>query len=138
MGYRVSDLIDKDSHWWNVSLVDEVFEESSLTIEIKKVPLNNLAGPVAQINSCGREHRMGYFRLSQLIHGISQGLGECYTRSEPQSLWRKVWKLKVPNKVKHFIWRACYTMLFQLSLICQDVRFWGMQNAPSARRPANQ
>lgn len=31
--------------------------------------------------------------------------------SVPPSLWKAIWNLKTPNKVKHFLWRACVNAL---------------------------
>ncbi len=38
-------------------------------------------------------------------------IGECSYTAETRWLWRKNWKLAIPGKVEHFIWRAYYNTL---------------------------
>ena len=39
-----------------------------------------------------------------------------------KSLWKRIWLLHVPNKVKNFIWRACRNSLpTKLNLVCRTV-----------------
>ena len=48
----------------------------------------------------------------ELLEGERRAaLGECSHRGELRWLWRKVWKLSVPSKVKHLIWRAYHETL---------------------------
>lgn len=38
-------------------------------------------------------------------------VGECSNNNRMKSLWKAVWKLHCPNKIKNFIWRACKDIL---------------------------
>ena len=37
--------------------------------------------------------------------------GEHSSASQDQRLWKRLWSLNVPSKVKTFMWRACYNVL---------------------------
>ena len=41
--------------------------------------------------------------------------GSCSNNSDMKTLWKVLWGLKIPNKVKHFGWRACKIILPTLS-----------------------
>jgi hypothetical protein len=48
----------------------------------------------------------------ELLEGERRAaMGECSHRGELNWLWCKVWKLSVPGKVKHLIWRAYHETL---------------------------
>lgn len=40
-----------------------------------------------------------------------EGQAECSTRNSSSDVWRKIWKLPVPNVEKNFIWKACHEIL---------------------------
>ena len=35
----------------------------------------------------------------------------CFDNSKMQALWKAIWNLKCPSKIKHFVWRACRNIL---------------------------
>ena len=37
--------------------------------------------------------------------------GACSYKGKSEGLWKLVWKLNCPNKIKHFLWRACKNIL---------------------------
>ena len=37
--------------------------------------------------------------------------GDCSDKGKSAGLWKLVWKLHCPNKIKHFLWRACKNIL---------------------------
>ena len=42
---------------------------------------------------------------------LSNDDGECSDKGKMAGLWKLVWQLKCPNKIKHFLWRACKNIL---------------------------
>ena len=37
--------------------------------------------------------------------------GDCSNASKMTNFWKSIWNLKCPNKIKHFLWRACRDIL---------------------------
>lgn len=37
--------------------------------------------------------------------------GDCSDASKMTNLWKSIWNLEYPNKIKHFMWRACKDIL---------------------------
>ena len=37
--------------------------------------------------------------------------GECSDTSKMANIWKSIWKLECPGKIKHFLWRACKNIL---------------------------
>lgn len=37
--------------------------------------------------------------------------GDCSDASKITNLWKSIWKLECPNKIQHFLWRACKDIL---------------------------
>lgn len=38
---------------------------------------------------------------------LGNGYEDCSNASKQQALWKALWKIKVPNKIQVFAWRAC-------------------------------
>ena len=41
-----------------------------------------------------------------LMSSISAGLVDSLNLSPQKQFWKGIWQLRIPNKIKHFIWRA--------------------------------
>lgn len=41
----------------------------------------------------------------------SKARGACSDKEKSAGLWKLVWKLNFPNRIKHFLWRACKNIL---------------------------
>lgn len=54
--------------------------------------------------------KIGYHVAKKLMENESNNTASS-SFSIPETLWKNFWSLKVPNKVKHFIWRACNNTL---------------------------
>jgi hypothetical protein len=96
---RVCALIDMDSNWWNIPLID------SMAI-------------------CPRFHfdrliwaysTMGSFSVQSAYHLEVQrrGKSQCSGSSIPDdhTSWASIWKLQVPRAVRLYLWRACNNIL---------------------------
>lgn len=53
------------------------------------------------------------YRLTMDLHNVATAAGEaCCNGSEcGNSVWSKIWRLKVANKIKNFLWRDCNNFL---------------------------
>lgn len=99
-------LIDEDTKQWNEELIDGIFASEKAAI-IKKIPQGRVATEDIVIWPHSHDGRysckLGYQFLKE----------EAELKSTPQpinldsQLWKGMWSLNVPNKVKNLMWHAC-------------------------------
>lgn len=111
----VSELVDPHTQYWNPALIDNVFLPHEAEI-IKRIPINTLA-----------HDRVIWAHFSSGIFSIksaySLAVVDLQDRDKPgggessggyfmkEIMWQSIWKARVPNKIKIFIWRACKDIL---------------------------
>ncbi|KAL0014227.1 hypothetical protein SO802_001296 [Lithocarpus litseifolius] len=103
----VAELINPVSGWWDPQLIDSNFLPFEAQ-RIKAIPISSVAPEDILIwpKSSDGEYsvKTGYKVLCE------ESLGDMASASgtnNGESLWSRIWKLQVPGKVKHFLWRAC-------------------------------
>ena len=107
----VDTLIDAQTGWWNTHLIDLCFYPPEVAL-IKSLPLCTVSQPDILIwpkeNSGTYLVKSGYKSLMEV---------DTFDTIRPpilatqKSFWKIIWKLKVPGKVKHFLWRSCTNFL---------------------------
>ena len=104
----VSSLIDEEIRHWKVEMVKRFF----LPFEVEtilNIPLSyNL--PKDSIIWLGNKRgvfivRSAYYVVLPIVDNSEEG--ECSSLDSRTRLWKKVWQLKLPAKVRIFAWRAC-------------------------------
>jgi hypothetical protein len=108
---RVSDLIDNDSGWWKVSLIQDLFPSSDAEA------ICNLAlSPLRSLNKLiwiGTSN--GCFSVKSAYHQEMarrvQDKGESSNHKEATEVWNQIWKLPIQGVVKNFIWKFCSNAL---------------------------
>nr|POF24578.1 putative ribonuclease h protein [Quercus suber] len=102
----VSVLIDRDHHGWVTDAIDSIFlpHDSSL---IKAIPfsLNDCEDKIFWPHNADGSYsvRSGYRLLSEDDSKDSPSVSDL---APTKRLWKGIWGLKVPNRVKTFMWRA--------------------------------
>ena len=109
--HTVDSLIDPNTRKWNEELIDGLFVEEDVEL-IKKIPLSRvemedtLYWPYS--TSGHYTCKSGYMFLKQ----------ESKMEASPQvppicdkQVWKGIWQLQVPPKIKNFLWRACRNAL---------------------------
>ena len=104
----VDALISPTTGWWNTNLIDLCFYPPEAYL-IKSLPLSLLPQPDSVVwrpeKSGCYSVKSGYKLLCELdtIRPRVSDSQKC--------LWKNIWKLKVPGKIKHFLWKACTNSL---------------------------
>ena len=103
---RVCDFIDQSSLTWKASLIYQTFLPHEAKL-IKGIPLSLQGGPDKQVwlpsNSGAFTTRSAYL----LLAASGRNLLHCNSSAGINSLvWKTIWNLQVPHKVKHMLWRA--------------------------------
>ncbi|KAK6116072.1 hypothetical protein DH2020_008341 [Rehmannia glutinosa] len=101
----VNDLLIPGTSQWDVSLLEELFCGRDVE-EITNSPLN--PSGVDDIRVWHYDKKGKYMVKSS--YRIARNFSEDDNR-ENSALWSKIWKLKLPPKIKHFVWRACTNCL---------------------------
>lgn len=102
---KVSKLIDTDSKWWNIALIQEIFNPE----EAKKICSMTLVW-------AGNPNWMFTVRSSYHLEKarVLGEKGECSTVSCFSETWKKLWKMKVPGVV-----RVCNNLLPTKENLCR-------------------
>ena len=108
----VSALIDYDTRRWRANLIKSIF----LPFEAKmilNIPISyNL--PEDKIIQVGNKKgvftvKSAYYVIFKMVDSSEEGESFC---ADPRGrLWKKVWHLNIPSKIKIFAWRACVDAL---------------------------
>ena len=107
--WRVSDLIDLELHGWRQDIIMETFNREDVEA-ICKIPLSQRRVTKVVVWLHNKEGvnivRSGYRVARKVLREwteSSTGFG--------QQIWKKLWKVRVPNKMKVFAWKACHEIL---------------------------
>ncbi len=116
----VRDLVDEDRNWWNEALIDSIFERA-VAEKIKQMHLGNLN---SSDQLSWKETKTGDFSVNsayqlEIRRTTAQVKGEVSDPEGRSRFWRKLWRLNIPGKVKHFIWRACNESLPTRQNLCR-------------------
>ena len=112
----VSSLIDPVTRWWKEEMVRALFLPFEAEV-ILKIPLcHNL--PKDKLIWIGNKRgdftvKSAYFIASKVLD--SMDVGECSSGDPYARIWKKVWSLKLPAKIRIFSWHACVNGLPVLS-----------------------
>jgi ribonuclease HI len=98
---KVADLIDNATGSWNFNYIQQNFCPRDV-LEIMKIPLNLLQNEDAPIWKCSRN---GSYNVRSAYYNLMENVID-NNHLKVEGNWKKLWKLKVPNKVKIFLWRV--------------------------------
>ena len=101
---RVCVLIDEDGHCWDEGRVFAKFFPYEAQV-ILGIPLSSRQVPDTLIwagTKSGRYTTKSAYKLLSSSPSVGPSNPSAFSKS-----WNQIWELKVPNKIKHFIWRAC-------------------------------
>ena len=104
----VSTLIDSESRRWKVGLVRSIFLPFEANT-IMNIPLsyNLLEDKIIWIGNKRGEFTMKSAYYIALKGVDSVEVAECFNGDPRIPLWKKLWHLKVPAKIRIFAWKAC-------------------------------
>lgn len=131
---RVADLIDCDTHSWNYELLSSTFWSVDVH-HILKVPIGC---PDTTYRLVWAFLKSGSFTVRSSYHNLLDGQSQAEegstTHHGASSLqWDWIWSLKVPPKVRTFLWRTCHGILLtRVAFVHHVVRLVPILSAISA------
>ncbi|KAK9993500.1 hypothetical protein SO802_023203 [Lithocarpus litseifolius] len=104
---KVSSLINQDQVRWNEEVVHNLFlpheADSILAIPLSfRRPLDRIAW---KHTPSGMFTTSGAYKL--IVSCDSMPNAGSSSVENQKKFWKSLWQLRVPNKIKHFVWRAC-------------------------------
>lgn len=108
---KVSDFIDTDTWQWDRPKLYETFAPRNRR-EILAIPLNRTRTRDMMIWKENGKHEFAVKSAYQVALGLRQKVDAEHSRAQVDGRrWKMIWKIKVPPKIKTFIWRACSNIL---------------------------
>ena len=107
MNAKVCALIDEDGPRWITERVTQEFLPHEAQ-QILGIPLSSNRVPDLLIwagTKSGRYTTKSAYKL--LMSKPVLSTPSPFDTSAQTNCWRRIWSLSVPNKIKHFLWRAC-------------------------------
>ena len=104
-------LIDLNTRTWNEELIDGLFVEEDAEL-IKKIPLSRAA---TKDTLYWPYSTSGHYTCKSSYMFLKQESEMEASQQVPQihdkQVWKKIWQLQLPPKVKNFLWRVCRNVL---------------------------
>ncbi|XP_050255150.1 uncharacterized protein LOC126701050 [Quercus robur] len=104
-------LINLVTGWWNTHLIDRHFYPLDAKL-IKSLPLCSI--PQSDLLIWLKE-KIGTYSVKSgyklLCEWQNEELSQPRIFDIDRNFWSSIWKIKVPRKIKHFIWKACSNSL---------------------------
>lgn len=97
----VHSLIDVESNSWNIEVTDQFFNKED-SQEIKMMPLFNLHDSDILILKVST---MGTYSVWSDYHILMETMVN-KEALKVQGSWSTIWNLRIPPKIKHFLWRT--------------------------------
>ena len=116
----VSDLIDAQSNKWKIDVVHQNF----LSQDVEAILSIPLCASGARDKIVWAEDKNGRFSVRSaykmaMEDGLDGGRSSCSSQSELRKVWKGLWGMNLPNKVKHFAWKACRNILATKENLCK-------------------
>lgn len=102
---KVSSLMLVGETVWDVDLILDVFDERDAELTLS-IPL----GENQSDNWYWRHEKMGHYSVKS-AYILLQESKTIVSTGDNSGFWRKLWQLKIPSKVKNFLWRAVSSCL---------------------------
>ena len=102
----VEDLIDENTRGWDIGKVRRLLPP----VEAESVLKILISNDVRSDCIIWDNEKNGVFSVKSaydFFQDINRQEGECSNASGYTRFWTKLWKLKLPNKIKIFAWRTC-------------------------------
>lgn len=111
--WRVSDHINWRTNSWDQEVVMAKFQRTNAEA-ILRIPLSHRQVPDRlfwlHYKSGDYSVKLGY-HVARLISKQEADMGESSREVSGSLVWAKLWKLKIPNKIRVFGWRSCLDIL---------------------------
>ena len=109
---RVDELIDTERGHWNLPVLNEILTRNSVDV-ICAINLPNVAthdSLVWKYTSSGQLSVRSAYHLAFKLKTKEDMVGSSSSEAN-RRVWKKIWQLQIPNKVKIHLWRACMNAL---------------------------
>ncbi|XP_023903920.1 uncharacterized protein LOC112015722 [Quercus suber] len=110
MEAKVSVLIDAKNGEWKANLIRDVFLEHE-TDSILSIPLSTLLLANKLLWTAAANRKFSVKSAYNLARSGEKDREESLDSSLMKHFWQKLWRAKVPNKVRVFGWKACQNIL---------------------------
>lgn len=107
----MSELFDRESNWWNLPLIQEIFsaEEAGLICSMAVCPCREDDGMIWQCTRNGEYSVRSAYHLAKEKYEVDKG--SCSNRDRTKQLWRAIWNIDAPRAVKVFLRKTCSEIL---------------------------
>ena len=85
----------------------------------------------------GRYNVKFRYHVAKKLRLAENNCGEALMQTSNTSLWSRIWKAKVPNKIRIFSWRACHNILPTKDKIWCEGGCWRMLGVVSVKKLMN-
>lgn len=97
---KVSSLMSMDSNSWDLDILYDLFNVDEIST-ILSIPLDKNVDD----SWYWRHEKLGFYSVKSAYLQLQDHRGNNSTASN-SGFWRKLWNLKIPPKIKNFLWRA--------------------------------
>ena len=115
---RVDEIIDTDRGHWNLPVLNEVFTRTG----VDAICANNLPNVATHDSMVWKQTPSGHLSVRSAYHlafslKTNQDLIGSSSKEANRWVWKKLWQMRIPNKVKIHLWRACMDALPSLQCL---------------------